>query len=101
MSETPRFVFQSDDNGTIQGMVGAGVGYALVPMLTTDPDDPAVAFVPIEPAPAPRRIHMAWHADRRPGPAQQEFVEVVAAVCADLGRAETGRRERRAGVSAR
>ena len=88
MSETPRFVFQSDDNGTIQGMVGAGVGYALVPLLTTEPDDPAIVLVPIDPAPAPRRIHIAWHADRRPSAAQQEFVDVVAAVCADLTVAE-------------
>jgi len=88
MSESPNFVFHSDDNGTIQGCVGAHVGYALVPMLTTDPDDPAVAFVPIEPAPPPRRIHVAWHADRKPGPAQQEFVDVVAEVCAGLAGAD-------------
>jgi DNA-binding transcriptional LysR family regulator len=88
MPETPRFVFQSDDNGTIQGLVGARVGYALVPLLTTDQDDPAITIVPIDPAPPPRRIHVAWHADRRPSPAQQEFVEVVAAVCADLAAAE-------------
>ena len=50
LAETPRFVFQSDDNSTIQGLVGAGVGYALVPLLTTEPDDPAVTFVPIDPS---------------------------------------------------
>ena len=33
----PRIVFRSDDNGTIQELVAAGVGVALVPLLTVDP----------------------------------------------------------------
>ena len=33
----PRIVFRSDDNGTIQELVAAGVGAALVPLLTVDP----------------------------------------------------------------
>src|SRR5215210_3827150 len=31
-----RFVFRSDHNGTVQGLVGAGVGAALVPRMTVD-----------------------------------------------------------------
>jgi DNA-binding transcriptional LysR family regulator len=87
LPQSPRFVFHSDDNGTIQGCVGAGLGFALVPLLTVDADDAATTIVPLDPAPGPRRIHVAWHADRPLGPAQQEFVDVVAAVCADFGRA--------------
>ena len=34
----PNFVFRSDDNGTIQGLVGAGVGIALMPRLTVEPE---------------------------------------------------------------
>ena len=37
----PRIVFRSDDNGTVQGLVGAGIGVALVPRLTLQPTDGA------------------------------------------------------------
>ncbi len=36
----PNIVFRSDDNGTIQGLVAAGVGAALVPLLAVDPGQP-------------------------------------------------------------
>ena len=86
--EGPDFVFRSDDNGTIQGCVGAGLAHALVALLTVDVDDPATVVVPIEPAPPPRRIHIVWLGDRKPGSSQQAFVDVVAEVCADLGRTD-------------
>ena len=37
----PRIVFRSDDNGTVQGLVGAGIGVALVPRLTLQPTEGA------------------------------------------------------------
>ena len=33
----PRFVFRTDDNGTVQGLVAAGIGVAIVPRLTLQP----------------------------------------------------------------
>ena len=36
----PDFVFRSNDNPTVQGFVAAGLGYALMPRLTVDEDDP-------------------------------------------------------------
>ena len=53
----PLYVFQSDDNTTIQGCVGAGLGYALSPARHR-PDDPAVRVVRLDPEPraaGPRR----------------------------------------------
>ena len=41
----PRVVFRSDDNGTVQGLVGAGIGVALVPRLTLQPTDGSVEVV--------------------------------------------------------
>lgn len=80
----PRYVFQSDDNGTIQGCVGAGVGYALMPLLAIEVDDPAAIAVHLD-APAPlRRIHVVWSADRPCGPAHTDFVDVAAEVCGEL-----------------
>ncbi len=81
----PHFVFKSDDNTTIQGCVGAGLGYALVPRLTVDPDDAAVVLIPVEPPPPPRIIALAWSADRREPAALDAFVACVTAACEELG----------------
>ncbi len=79
----PEIVFRSDDSGIVQGLVGAGVGYALVPRLTVDRGDPDVAVLDVRGVP-PREIGLAWHADRRLSPAATAFVEVVEEVAADL-----------------
>ena len=83
--ETPTFVFRSDDNPTIQGCVASGIGYWATPLLTVDTDDPAIAVVPIEPAPDPRRIALAWPATRRSSPAVGDFVDVAEEVCRAVG----------------
>ncbi len=79
----PRIVFRSDDSGIVQGLVGAGVGYALVPRLTVDRADPDVATLDVRGIP-PREIGLAWHADRRLSSAARAFVEVVEEVAAQL-----------------
>src|SRR5207342_2999785 len=42
---TPNIVFRSDNNGTVQGLVGAGVGLAVAPRLTVDEDDASVEVI--------------------------------------------------------
>ncbi len=79
----PSIVFRSDDSGIVQGLVGAGVGYALVPRLTVDRADPDVATLDVRGIP-PREIGLAWHADRRLSSAARAFVEVVEEVAAQL-----------------
>jgi DNA-binding transcriptional LysR family regulator len=79
----PDIVFRSDDSGIVQGLVGAGVGYALVPQLTVDRADPDVAVLGVRGIP-PREIALAWHADRTLSPAAAAFVEVVEEVAAEL-----------------
>ena len=79
----PRIVFRSDDSGIVQGLVGAGVGYALVPRLTVDRSDPEIVMLDVRGIP-PREIGLAWHADRRLSPAATAFVEVVEEVAAGL-----------------
>ena len=83
-AELPTFVFRSDDNPTIQGCVASGIGYWATPLLTVDTDDPAVAIVPIEPAPDPRHIALAWPANRRSSPAVAEFVDAAVEVCREV-----------------
>jgi DNA-binding transcriptional LysR family regulator len=78
----PNFVFESDDNSTIQGCVAAGLGLALAPMLTIDLDDPTTVIVEVDPPVPPRAITISWHADRRPSALIDAFVEATLDICA-------------------
>ena len=82
----PRVAFRSDDNGTVQNLVAAGLGVALVARLTVDETDPRIRIVAVDPPLPPRRIALAWHRDRHRTPAARAFVELAAEVCRDLGR---------------
>jgi DNA-binding transcriptional LysR family regulator len=81
---SPTYVFRSDDNPTIQGLIGSGMAYAVLPLLTVDENDPNVAVIPIRPKPPPRRLGIAWHPDRRPPLALPPFVEAAADICRHL-----------------
>src|SRR2546421_4502421 len=78
-----RFVFLSDHNQTLQAMVASGVGNALVPQLTMDPEDDTTRLLELAKLP-PRRISIAWHRDRYRAPAAQAFADTAQAVCGDL-----------------
>jgi DNA-binding transcriptional LysR family regulator len=77
----PEFVFRSDDNGIVQAMVSSGIGVAVVPRLTVDPNDPTCVALPLEGVVPPRRLVLLWHRDRYRSAAAQAFVEVAAEVC--------------------
>jgi DNA-binding transcriptional LysR family regulator len=81
----PNVVFRSDDNGTVQGLVAAGVGVALVPRLTLLPGDGTLEIVDMADRLPPRVIGIAWHRDRYRTPAARAFVETAREVCADRG----------------
>ncbi len=81
----PRFVFRSDDNGTLQAMVAAGIGSALVPLLAIDTGSPAVRVIRTDLP--PRRIALMWHRDRYRSPAMRAFVEMALDVGARVQRA--------------
>jgi DNA-binding transcriptional LysR family regulator len=83
----PTFVFRSDNNGTVQGLVGAGVGISVAPLLTVDEDDDRVEIVDLRGRIPPRVIGLVWHADRHRSPAAEAFVESAVAVCRELGSA--------------
>ena len=78
----PHVVFRSDDNGTVQGMVAAGIGVALVPLLTVDPSDDRIAVIGLGDRVPPRLIGIAWHRDRLRTAASSAFVEARAGACA-------------------
>ena len=78
----PRVVFRSDDNGTVQGLVGAGIGVALVPRLTLQPTDGSVQVVELGSLLPPRLIGIAWHRDRYRTPAAHAFIDTARELCA-------------------
>jgi len=80
----PKVVFRSDDNLTVQRLVGAGLGHAIVPDLAVErgPYAGPAAVVPIaDPIPF-RRIAIHGAADRYRSPAVRAFVDTAAAVFA-------------------
>lgn len=80
----PNFVFRSDNNGTVQGLVGAGVGISVAPRLTVDEDDPSIEVIDLQGRIPPRVIGLVWHRDRHRSPAAEAFVESAIAVCREL-----------------
>jgi len=77
-------VFRSDDNRTVQGLVAAGVGPALVARLAVEERDPAVRVLETDPRLPPRTIAIGWHRDRYRAPAARRFVELAQELCAEL-----------------
>jgi DNA-binding transcriptional LysR family regulator len=85
---TPNVVFRSDNNGTVQGLVGAGIGISVAPRLTVDEDDPSTAVIELRGRISPRVIGLVWHRDRHRSPSAEAFVESAISVCRELA-AET------------
>ncbi|MGH3129169.1 MAG: LysR family transcriptional regulator [Gaiellaceae bacterium] len=81
---SPNVVFRSDNNGTVQGLVGAGVGLAVSPRLTVDEDGPSVAVIDLHGRIPPRVIGLVWHSDRHRSAAAEAFTESALAVCREL-----------------
>ena len=77
-----QYAFRSDDNGTIQGLVAAEFGAALVPLLAVIPGDERVRVLAIDPPVPARAISVVWHRDRLRSPAARAFVEIALAVSA-------------------
>lgn len=73
----PRWAFRSNDNPTVQALVAAGIGVAVMPRLTIDADDPRIAVVDLGHAVTPRLIGVAQHRDRYSSPAARAFVETA------------------------
>jgi DNA-binding transcriptional LysR family regulator len=77
-------VFRSDNNGTVQGLVGAGVGISVAPRLTVDEDDPSIEVIDLQGRVSPRVIALVWHRDRHRSAAAKAFVESAMSVCGEL-----------------
>ena len=80
----PNIVFRSDNNGTVQGLVGAGVGISVSPRLTVDEDDPSIEVIELQGRVPPRVITLLWHRDRHRSAAAVAFAETAVTVCREL-----------------
>jgi DNA-binding transcriptional LysR family regulator len=78
------YAFRSDDNGTLQGLVAAGFGAALVPLLAVSPGDDRVRVMALEPAVPPRVLAVVWHRDRHRSPGARAFAEIARGVSAEV-----------------
>jgi DNA-binding transcriptional LysR family regulator len=80
----PNVVFRSDDNGTLQALVAAGMGAALMPGLAVDLDDPETVAIDLGEMVPPRHLGIVWHRDRVLAPAAAAFVETAVRLCGTL-----------------
>lgn len=87
---TPNYAFRSHDNGAIQGMVSAGVGIAVVPLLTIDVSDPTISVRSTVPEIEPRELNLVWLRDRSLSPVARRFIDIAVDVCDQLLAAAPG-----------
>ena len=84
--------FRSDDNTTVQALVGHRGAAALMPRLTVNFDDDRTTFIDVGDLFPPRLLGLVWHRDRElPEPARA-LIAAARDVCGSL--AEVGRRSK-------
>ncbi|HEX5310138.1 MAG TPA: LysR family transcriptional regulator [Solirubrobacteraceae bacterium] len=73
----PNVAFESDDYQTVQGLVAAGVGVALIPELALSVVREDIAIRALSPAPPQRQVFAAAPADARLSPATPAMIEIL------------------------
>jgi DNA-binding transcriptional LysR family regulator len=79
----PRVAFESDDYQTVQGLVAAGVGVALIPELALSVVREDIAIRTLAPAPPMRRVLAAAPDDARLSPAAPAMIAVLEGAARD------------------
>lgn len=92
----PEIAFRTDDRSAVEGLVAAGVGVALFPLLTLPAVRPDIVLRPLEAQGLSRQVRAALSPGPYRPPAATAMVEVLVGVCRAL-EAEAGRRLRRQG----
>ncbi|HET7666967.1 MAG TPA: LysR family transcriptional regulator [Mycobacterium sp.] len=75
----PDIVFEATEIPTLEGLVAAGFGVAVVPV-PRDDGDSKVVHVPLTNVGAKREVGVVWDRDRALSPAQERFVTFLKAV---------------------
>lgn len=73
----PNVAFESDDYQTVQGLVAAGVGVALIPELALSVVREDIAIRALSPEPPKRQVFAAAPADARLSPATPAMIEIL------------------------
>lgn len=83
----PRFVLQSEASATVQALVGAGLGAAIVPRLAVDTAAAETVVLALDPPDAisARVVALAWNRERRLRKEASAFADVARTVCSELG----------------
>ncbi|MCZ8381485.1 LysR family transcriptional regulator [Mycobacterium sp. CPCC 205372] len=76
---SPRVVFEAIEVPTVEGLVAAGLGVAVVPMPAPPRGEPAAAYIPLTNPHARRSVGLAWHAARPMSPAARRFAAFLGA----------------------
>jgi DNA-binding transcriptional LysR family regulator len=82
----PREELRLENDSVVQEFAAAGLGVAVMPRLAVNPADDRVGIVELGELIPPRRIALAWHADRTPHPALDAFVTLAARMGSQLER---------------
>jgi DNA-binding transcriptional LysR family regulator len=83
----PNVAFESDDYDTVQGLVAAGVGVALIPRLALGRVQPGIVVRALAPATPARRVTVATLPGAGAAPAARSMIQVLA----DVARRHTDR----------
>ena len=74
---SPQYVFRTNDNGGVLAMVRAGLGIAVMPLLTVDVTDPGIVVRTLLPELEPRIIYIALRREGARLPAAERLVEIA------------------------
>jgi DNA-binding transcriptional LysR family regulator len=75
------FAFVSECSATVQALVSAGLGGAILPRLTVELDDPTTQAVDLGGVLPWHQVVLYWHRERRHAPAVAAFCDAAAAAC--------------------
>jgi DNA-binding transcriptional LysR family regulator len=80
-------VLQSEASATVQALVGAGLGAAIVPRLAVDGAAAETVVLALDPPDAisARVVALAWNRERRLRKEASAFADVARTVCSELG----------------
>ena len=78
------YAFRSNDNGTVLGLVEAGIGVAVAPRLVLDPEREGIVALPFGSRRPPRLLALAWHKERYRSPATEAFVACALELAGEL-----------------
>jgi DNA-binding transcriptional LysR family regulator len=76
----PSDALRSENDSVVQAFAAAGLGIAVMPRLAVDPADERLSIVELGELIPPRRLAIAWHADRSPHRSLDAFAALAARV---------------------